>query len=407
MYAAAGGPARSLGRTTGPGVSSTKPRLAYVVGSLSPGGTERLVLDMSRALVGSFDVFVFCLDEPGTWARDARQSGITVHCLWRQRGLDLAVALRLARAFRRLGIDIVHAHQYTPWFYAALSRMLNPSTKLLFQEHGRFYPEIEKPLRRIVNRMLIERLTDRIVAVSRDIRDRLVRYEGLDSAGIDVIYNGVHDVPELPAGERRRIRTEAGFTEFDFVVGSVGRLDPIKNLPMFVDALVAASGSDSRLQGWIIGDGPEFGEISMRIQERGASDRIRMAGYRVDVNRYLQCLDLFVLCSFSEGTSMALLEAMSAGIPVIVTEVGGNAEIVENGISGWVIPSGSVDLLTEHLQVAVASPDFAQSAGRAGRKRVTEMFTFDRMIESFRAIYAAMLQPRASVRRKAVTSEFR
>ncbi len=388
-------------------MNPAKPKLAYVVGSLDPGGTERLVLDMSRAFADGFDVFVFCLDEPGAWAPDARRAGVSVHCLWRQPGLDLAVALRLARTFRRLGIDIVHAHQYTPWFYAALSRLLHPRPRLVFQEHGRFHPEVEKPLRRALNRLVIERLTHRTIAVSRDIRERLVRYEGLGRGGIDVIYNGVHPIEALPREERQRLRAEAGFGASDFVVGTVGRLDPIKNLPMLVDALAAASAHDARLKGWIVGDGPEAGEIRKKIRQQALGDRIRMAGYRNDVSRCLQCMDLFVLCSFSEGTSMALLEAMSAGLPAIVTDVGGNPEIVADGSSGWVIPSGGQDLLARRIAEVAGNADSGKSAGEAARRRVAEMFTFDRMIDSFRAIYAALLPSGTEARVRAVTSEVR
>lgn len=373
-------------------MQATRPKLAYVIGTLNPGGTERLVLQMSRALADRFDVSVFCLDEPGAWASQFRQRNVPVYCLWRQPGLDISVALKLARAFRRLRVEIVHAHQCTPWFYAALSRLFHRAPRLVLQEHGRFYPEVEKPLRRLVNRLLIRRLTHRFVAVSRDIRDRLVRYEGLDRQSIEVIYNGIAPVTRIGDAERARLRTELGMDAGDFVVGTAGRIDPIKNLPMFVDALAEASAHADGVRGLIIGDGPAAGEIERRIRQRGIGDGIRMTGYRDDVGSCMQCMDLFVLSSFSEGISLALLEAMSAGVPVVVTAVGGNPEVVEDGKTGWVIPSESVESLAARIGEAAAARDAAKSLGSEGRLRIEQTFAFNRMLEGYEAVYDGLLQ---------------
>jgi glycosyltransferase involved in cell wall biosynthesis len=325
---------------------------------------------------------------------DLRRMGIAVYCLWRQPGLDLAVAHKLARAFREHRIEIVHAHQCTPWFYCALARAFYPAPKLILQEHGRFFPEVDKRIRRIVNRLVIRRLTHRFIAVSRDIRERLVRYEGLDRDEIQVVYNGVGPVRIMSMAERRQLRGELGLEEGDVVAGTVGRLDAIKNLPMFIDALVAAFANNDRLRGLIIGDGPEFQEIERRIRRHGAQDYISMAGYRNDVHRCMQCLDLFVLCSFSEGTSMALLEAMAAGVPAIVTAVGGNTEIVEDGTSGWVIPSESVRSLTARMTESVADREALRTLGRAGQQRIAQRFTFNQMIQEYAALYATLLPSR-------------
>ena len=192
-----------------------KPAIAYVVLSLNPGGTERLVSDMALFLAERFNIVVFCLDEPGAWAKNLRKCGIPVHCLWRQPGLDLSVSFRLARLFKQWNISLVHAHQCTPWFYSALSRVIFPKTRLLFEEHGRLLPEMDKPLRRWVNRLLIRRLTHRLVAVSKDIRDRLVTYEGLNSDDIEIVYNGVNTAVA-------NYQREATFTSEEFFLCRAG-----------------------------------------------------------------------------------------------------------------------------------------------------------------------------------------
>jgi len=370
---------------------SARPALAYVVNSLNPGGTEKLVVEMSLAFRSEYEVVVLCLDEPGLWAEDLRSRGIAVHCLWRQPGLDLAIPFRLAKHFRRTGARIIHAHQTTPWFYAALSRLLHPGPRLLFEEHGRFFPEVKKLKRVLVNRLLIRRLTHRFVAVSRDIRERLREYEGLDPDRVAVIYNGARTGPLLGSGERDALRSELGFTPESFVVGTVGRFDPIKNLPMLVASLARAGKEVDALRGLLVGDGPVFPEVHSMLEKTELRDRVRLTGFRGDARKLTGCMDLFVLSSFSEGTSMALLEAMMAGVPVAVTGVGGNPEIVTDGETGWVVPSGSVGALTAAILDCATDAQKRRRFAAAGKRRFEGRFAFDRMIGEYRSQYQTLL----------------
>jgi glycosyltransferase involved in cell wall biosynthesis len=364
------------------------------VGSLNPGGAERIVVEMSCESCADYDVEVICLDTPGAWARDLRERGVPVHSLWRQPGFDVSLPGKLENHFRRRGTRIIHAHQCTPWFYAALSRLLYPEPRLLLHEHGRFYPEEENRARAFVNRLLIRRLTHCFVAVSRDIRDRLVRYEGLDPTQIEVIYNGVSEAPALTAVERQTLRREIGFSDNDFVVGTIGRFDPIKNLPMLVSSLEAATRHLDTVRGLIIGDGVAFEQLRGQIAAAGLSERVRLTGYRSDVGRLVQCLDLFVLSSLSEGTSMALLEAMAAGVAVAVTEVGGNPEIVVKAVTGWTVPSGSSEALTAVILDAGRKQEERERLAQAGRQRFQQEFSWARMMSMYRERYRQLLAKR-------------
>ena len=369
----------------------SRPVLAYVVNSLNPGGTEKLVVEMSRAFAGEFAVQVFCLDEPGLWAAELRAAGVAVHGLWRQPGLDLRMPIRLGRLFRKVGVDLIHAHQCTAWFYAALAQYFHRKTPLLLEEHGRFFPEVDRPLRRFVNRTLIRPQTQRFVAVSADVRERLVRYEGLDRRKIEVVYNGVPAMPSIPASTRDRLRAEFGFRPDDFVIGTIGRFDPIKDLGMLVGGLAAAYQRDPRIAGLLVGDGPERASIATLVERSGLADRVCMTGFRNDACKLAQCMDLFALTSVSEGTSMALLEAMAAGVPVVVTAVGGNPELVIEGQTGWVVASGNTRALTAAMLDAAADAAVRNRYAAAGRLRYAELFTVERMVERYRGIYRSMI----------------
>lgn len=377
---------------------SVRPVLAYVVHALNPGGTERLVVEMSRAFSECFEIHVFCLDEPGLWAQELRATGIAVHGLWRQPGLDWRVVGALASHFKRYQVELIHAHQCPAWFYAGLARLLYRRAPLLFEEHGRFYPEADRPLRRLFNRLVLAPLTTRIVAVSADIRERLVRFEGLRRERIEVVYNGVKTDRVLDFRERDSIRRECGFRPNDFVVGSVGRMDPIKNLPMTIESLAKAMAREPRIAGLLVGDGPERHAIEACIERKGLVGRVRLTGYRADARRLTACMDLFLLTSWSEGTSMALLEAMATGVPAAVTSVGGNPELVKAGETGWLVAAGDTEALADVILEAATDEPRRTRFAIAGSRRFDQLFQFSRMIERYSALYATMLSgPRGVV----------
>lgn len=368
-----------------------RPGLTHVVNSLNPGGAERIVIEMSTECARDFNVEVICLNTPGAWAEELRMRGVPVHTLWRQPGFDASMPGKLTSHFRRNRTRIIHAHQCTPWFYSALSRLASSEPRLLLHEHGRFFPEVENRLRACVNRRLIRKLTHRFVAVSHDIRQRLSRYEGLDAEQIEVIHNGVAAAPKLTEPQRRALRRELGFADTEFVVGTVGRFDPIKNLPMLISSLAAAATHVTAVRGLLVGDGVVFNDLQAQIAAAGMSERIRLAGYRRDAAQLVQCLDLFVLPSLSEGTSMALLEAMDAAVAVAVTDVGGNPEIVLNGVTGWTVPSGAVEALSAVIIEAAGNVARRAALARAGQQRFMDSFSWSRMMAAYRALYDELL----------------
>lgn len=370
---------------------SGRPRLAYVVHTLNPGGTERLAVDMALTFHCRYRVQVICLDEPGLWAGELRTQGIPVHCLWRQAGFDPGVVVRLAGQLKSDRIDLVHAHQCTPWFYAALARLLYRRPKLLLEEHGRFHPEISKPLRILVNKLLIRRLTHMFVAVSSDIRERLVTYEGLAHDAIRVIYNGTKPVPRLPPSDRDSLRSELGYAGEEFVIGAIGRLDSIKNLPLLIRGFGILRQRHPDLRLLIVGEGPERPRIEALIRENGLESRVRLTGFRHDTRRLMGAIDLFAMASFSEGTSMAILEAMSAGLPIVVSAVGGNREIIRHGQTGLLFPSEDMDALVWGVERLYADNVLCQSLAGAAQKDFGARYSFDAMIDSYAHIYGELL----------------
>ena len=352
--------------------------------SLSPGGTERLVIELCRRLADHVDTVVCCLDEPGDWAVEVTRLNIPVISLARQPGFHPSLSLRLGEALRAHRIDVIHCHHYSPYVYAVLAAMLHPSVRVVFTEHGRLHGVGPSPKRRLVN-PLLSRWPARKFAVSAALKNDMVA-EGFPERSIEVLYNGIELGHRPRPAERAAMRASIGVPGDALVIGTVGRLDPVKNLGALLEAraLLSARFPDARLV--IAGDGPERQALSDRAHALGIGEATYFTGYRTDVRALMAAFDLYVNCSTYEGVSLTILEAMATTLPVIAADVGGNPEVVVHHETGLLITQRPHALAS--AIVALASNAAQRHAmGEAGRWRVKRHFTIDRMVKDYAAAY--------------------
>src|SRR5262245_49132962 len=183
-------------------------RVLHVVLSLSPGGTERLVIEICRRLAPAIEPVVCCLDQRGEWAGELADAGVAVHALERQPGFHPSLARRIATLAARYDARVVHCHHYSPYVYGALATLLTRRSRLVYTEHGRLSDAQPSPKRRIVNPWLA-RIPGRTFAVSQDLRRHMLA-EGFPASRVDVIYNGI-DVSAAPGAEdKAAVRAELG-----------------------------------------------------------------------------------------------------------------------------------------------------------------------------------------------------
>jgi L-malate glycosyltransferase len=359
------------------------PRVLQVVLSLNPGGTERLVMELAERLHPELPTAVCCLDEPGAWADELRTKGIDVTALGRQPGFHPALGLALGRIADRHGATVVHAHHYSPFIYSCLARVRRPSLKLVFTEHGRLSDAPPSAKRRLANRVF-GRLPHAIYAVSENLRQHIVA-EGFAAASVGVIYNGI-DIGPLPdAAARIRIRSTLGAADNVLVVGTIARLDPVKDLGTLITA-VAALAARRRVLLAVIGDGSERGQLERLAATLGITAHVRFLGQRDDARDWLAGCDVYVNSSVTEGVSLTILEAMAAGLPIVATHVGGTPEVVEDD-RGRLIPARDAVALRKALEELSEHPGLSAKLGAAARACAEKRFRLDRMIGEYRAVY--------------------
>jgi glycosyltransferase involved in cell wall biosynthesis len=297
----------------------------------------------------------------------------------------------LANILRREEVDLVHAHQYTPFFYSLIARLFHRKSSILFTEHGRHFPDHRRPKRVVINRLLLER-RDRVVGVGQAVRRALINNEGIPAQRIGVIYNGIEMSRNGHYGQHRdAVRRELGLNREDFVVVHVARLDYLKDHHTALRTLRRAIAQRPNVKLLLVGEGPEQPAIEQQIDKDKLAANVRLLGLRHDVKELLRASDLFLLTSISEGIPLTILEAMAAGLPVVATAVGGVPEIVINGETGLLAPAHNDDGLAAHILCLADDPQLCRQMGHSGQERAREYFSEDHMHHRYLKLYREML----------------
>ena len=341
-------------------------KITHVVENLERGGLERVVVDLAgmqhRA---GHDCVVVCLFGAGALAPELRRQGIAVHACGKSAGLDLRALLRLRSLLRARRNGVIHTHNATAHYHAALALIGAAACRLVNTRHGMGGDDRLSRRERLYR--LSMPLTHGVAAVCEAARDRFLAHGRYPRGGIEVVRNGIHVERFKPSSlaMRSRLAAELGFAEGTRLIGTVGRLNVVKDQARLIHALARLQGVDAGLV--IVGDGPLRGELERCAQQAGVAGQVRFLGDRDDVHRLLPGFDLFVLPSLSEGYSIALLEAAASALPIVATAVGGNAEIVRHGVTGELVPPGDTDALAAAMSRVLADEAMAQRMRAAAR----------------------------------------
>ena len=368
-----------------------RPTVCELLHGLDIGGAEVLAADLARGLADRYRFVFICLDNLGRLAEQLKADGFEVACLDRRPGIDLRCMFRLARLLRQYEVDLIHAHQYTPFFYAACARAWRRGPPILFTEHGRWYPDYPRRRRIVFNRLML-RSRDRVSAVGQAVREALVQNEGLPRHRIQVIYNGVDVERFTPRPERRApVRQSLGLCETDFVIVQVARLDYLKDHVTAIRTMGRLVRQVPTAKLLLVGDGPKREVIETEIQAQHVEAAVRLLGTREDVPELLWAADVCLLSSLSEGIPVTLIEAMAAQLPVVATRVGGVPEVVQDGQTGLLVSAGDDVGLADCLVRLANQPELRRQFGLAGRRLAEQIFSQPLMHQQYADCFHEML----------------
>jgi glycosyltransferase involved in cell wall biosynthesis len=356
-------------------------------------GAEQVVLALARGLDRRrFQPIVGCLTVEGPLAVELRAAGLEVFALGKRPGPDALVLLRLARSMRAGKIDVVHTHVWNADVWGRLAGWVAGVPVLLTTAHN---VDSWKKRRHLAVDRALAAVSRRLVCVSEAVRTFYRERAGIPEAKLTVIRNGIDPSPFDAASDAAPARARLGLNGSAPVLTVVARLVPQKGHRYFLEALVSLRREFPAALGLVVGDGALRGELEALASQLGLLDGggVRFLGERRDVPEILSATDVFVLpSSLREGLPISLLEAMAARRAVVVTDIGGNRETVEDGVSGRVVPPADAQALAQACAEVLRDPSLAASLGRAARAKVEREFSVARMVRQTEELYDTVLE---------------
>jgi glycosyltransferase involved in cell wall biosynthesis len=360
----------------------------HLSSSSGPGGAETVVASLAAGLDRSRFRSVVCLFRDG-WLRERCEGlGLETHIIPIHGMLDLRWLRAFCGLLRERGVGLIHAHEFGANTYGTLAGCLS-RIPVIATVHGRHYYADS------VRRRLAYRLVSRaavMVAVSQDLRRFIIDATGVSAARVAVVHNGIAPAASVPAKARARLRHELGLVDGQQIVTMVGSLYAIKGHRFLVEAAPRILQSCPSAVFLIAGRGDCDAELRDQARRLGIGGRVRLLGLREDIPVLLAISDLFVQPSLSEGLSIAILEAMRAGCPVVTTRVGGNSELVIDGETGLLVPPRDVEQLAAAVIDLLIDPARARRLGDKGLAFVADRFGLQAMVDGYEAIYEALRQ---------------
>lgn len=365
----------------------SKQTILHLSTTSGPGGAERVISSLSETLnTGERRVGVG-LFRPGWLQTECERLGVETIIMPLSGPLHLGWFLDCLRLTRREQVALIHAHEFSAiaygWIISRITRI-----PFIGTIHGKNY-FWEKARRRVMYRIIAR--TGTLVAVSEDLKRFVAEKVGIPAGLIRVIYNGVTPGPPVSDAEVERCRSELGVQADDRVFGTVGSLYPVKGHRFLLDAMSIVLERFPNTVLLIAGRGELEVPLKDQAKSLGIEGKVRFLGMRQDIPRLLALMDVFVLPSLSEGLSMALLEAMAAGKPVVATRVGGNPELVEDGKTGMLVTAEDAKELAASLMRMLEEPTTMHVFGQTGAVRVQRQFSTHRMSNQYADLYSASL----------------
>ena len=351
------------------------------------GGAERQLLELFRGMDRSlFGPRLVCLEEGGPVAERAAESKVPVHHVTRKWRWDLSVATRIRSIIRQNSIRIVHAYLGLPGFYGAVAGKV-AGAKVITTIR------IAGPRRRVsdISERFAFLISDRIISNSKAGAEFYFRrFPGKSKT--EIIYNG-YDVSDFDPAKTRS-RADLGLPEQDLLIGHVANLTYLKDYPAFLKALAVVFRRVAGSRAVIVGDGAKRAEYESLAGSLGIWDRTHFLGHRRDALDLVGNFDVCVLAShsaFSEGLSNSIAEYMGFARPVVATDVGGNRELVTDGVTGFLSPAGDAEALAEKIITLLENEDLRKTMGQRGRDFFEANLTLERMVSETQRVYRQLV----------------
>ena len=372
-------------------------RVMHVVQSLEVGGLENGVVNLLNQLSDQrFKHVVCCLTHAGRLAERIQSKDVEIVEMGLPTDRFRFPVMKLRRLLRHWAPDIVHTRGWGTIDAIIAARMAGVS-RVIHGEHGREAndPKGLNPKKNLIRRALSP-MVDRFVCVSDDLRRWLTSTVGIAERKVVTVHNGV-DIDRFQVPARDVARRQLGLGATEFIIGTVGRLDPVKDHLSLLNAFAPIAKRSPKARLLVVGGGPMRQIIESQILSLGFSGQVLLLGDRQDVETIMNALDVFALTSIAEGISNTILEAMASRLPVVATRVGGNPELVQDGTTGQLVEARDVVALTTAFAGYLDDSEMCVRHGAAGRIRTEKYFSLERMAADYAELYSDVVTGKSRI----------
>lgn len=361
----------------------------HITTSLNIGGLETFLLELLRHTDRSrYTPYVCTMTANGQLISEFKALDVPVTVLPQRIGVDYMMPFRLASAFRRFRIDLVHTHNVYPWFYGLIAAKMARVRGIVHTEHSNVASNQKKLF---YLEKYLSFFTDMIIGDSATVSSHLVYQQGIQKKKVVTIFNGINERNYQNRFDRSETRAQLGISADAVVIGTVGRLVPVKNHLGLLRSFSVVKRKFEKVKLLIVGDGELRKHLETYVQELDARDDVHFLGFRRDIPALLKAIDIFVLFSFSEGLSISLLEAMASGLAIVASDVGGNREAIGNNEAGLLVKPGSDKELAQALIFLLTHPEHLMEKARHARLRVKNFFSISKTVHSYENVYHQIL----------------
>ena len=378
--------------------SKKPPLIAHVIHHLGVGGLENgLVNLINHTPPDRYRHAIICQKGFTDFRHRIARKDVEIIALNKNEGIDFKFYLNLFKKLWLLKPDIVHTRNLGT-MEAQLVAVAARVKSRVHGEHGRDIFDLKGDNRKYnLLRKFISPFVNHFIAVSKDLETWLTQSIDVSPNKITQIYNGVDNHRFHPSSNKHvELAPKGFFHENAFVIGSVGRMAAVKDYPTLVQSFIQAlnSGPSARenLRLLIVGEGIARDQCLEIAKEANIDNLVWLPGERKDIPELMQSMNLFVLPSLGEGISNTILEAMSCGLPVVATKVGGNVELVQEGITGTLIEPGNLNEMTQAMLTYYANTQLAEVRGHAARHQIEQHYSIEAMMDAYLDVYDKVMQ---------------
>ncbi len=306
------------------------------------------------------------------------------------KSMDFKTIIPMHGLLKRLKPDIVHTHAS---FSSRIAAKLYGKCKIIYTRHCAYPPSefTKSPIGRLIGRIIAKLFADRVISISKAVKENLTE-TGVPEKMISVMMNGVDPLKELNAQKKASVRERYGILQTEKVAGMIGRLEPVKGHEFFIRAIKECNDNGLNIKGLIAGAGGSEKALKQLAGDIGISDRIIFTGFLDDVAPVVNILDVFVNASYgTEASSLAMLEAMSLGKPVVATNYGGNPYQVKPGRTGLLVPVKDADYLSDAIIRILNDDETYAEYSKNAKNEYNEHYTAEIMARNIEKVYKTTL----------------